>query len=169
MTRRPFVLDVVALRRHPGYREAVVVRGRIPGLAVTGAAVPDAADVAVEMTLEAVEGAVVATGRICAPWVGECRRCLAVLHGEAVADVEEVFVAEPEEGETWPLVHDQIDLEPIAREAVVLELPLAPLCRPDCEGLCPMCGADLNLGPCGCPPQARDPRWAPLDVLRPES
>jgi len=81
--------------------------------------------------------------------------------------VEELFVSDPEEWETYPIHGDHIDLEPMAREAVVLGLPLAPLCRPDCKGLCPSCGADLNQGPCGCPPAAADPRWAALDALRP--
>jgi uncharacterized protein len=81
--------------------------------------------------------------------------------------VDELFVTDPEEGETYPIAGDHIDLEPMTREAVVLGLPLAPLCRPDCKGLCPTCGAELNRGPCGCPPPATDPRWAALDALRP--
>jgi uncharacterized protein len=47
----------------------------------------------------------------------------------------------------------------------VLELPMAPLCRDDCAGLCPQCGANRNEGDCGCV-APRDPRWANLDVLR---
>jgi uncharacterized protein len=50
----------------------------------------------------------------------------------------------------------------------VLELPLAPLCRDDCAGLCAECGADLNAGPCGCRRPGRDPRFDALDVLRSE-
>ena len=51
------------------------------------------------------------------------------------------------------------------RDAIVLELPMAPLCREDCRGLCPQCGADRNEAECGCV-APRDPRWANLDVLR---
>ena len=61
-----------------------------------------------------------------------------------------------------------VDADALAREVLVLGLPLAPLCRPDCAGLCQTCGADLNLGDCGCPPVDADPRWAALDALRPE-
>jgi uncharacterized protein len=50
-------------------------------------------------------------------------------------------------------------------DAIFLELPLAPLCRPDCQGLCPECGADKNEAPCECPGPV-DPRWATLDALR---
>ena len=60
---------------------------------------------------------------------------------------------------------DEIDLEPLARETVVLELPQAPLCREDCLGLCPDCGVDRNEGTCSCEPP-RDPRWSVLDELR---
>ncbi len=101
-----------------------------------------------------------------APWEGECRRCLCEVTGTAEARIEEIFVTEPEEGETYPILGDHIDLEPLAREAIVLALPLAPLCRADCAGLCSTCGADLNGGPCGCPPADTDPRWAALDALR---
>ena len=54
--------------------------------------------------------------------------------------------------DTYPLEGDQLDLRPLVRDALLLELPLAPLCREDCRGLCAECGADLNLGPCQCRP-----------------
>jgi uncharacterized protein len=159
-------VDVVALRRHPGYREQFRTLARLAGMAVTEAAVPHDAEVDVAVSLEAVEGGVLVRGTVEAPWVGECRRCLTAITGRVVATLDEVFVDDPEEGETWPLVHDQIDLEPVVREAVVLGLPLAPVCRADCLGLCPICGADRNAGPCACLKVEPDPRWAGLDVLR---
>ena len=71
---------------------------------------------------------------------------------------------DPDE-DTYPIEGDHLDLQPLVRDALLLELPLAPLCREDCRGLCPECGADLNAAPCECRP-AGDPRWGPLDVLR---
>ena len=57
-----------------------------------------------------------------------------------------------------------LDPEPMVRDAVGLEMPFAPLCRPDCRGLCEICGGDRNLGEC--PGHERtDPRWAALDAL----
>ena len=47
-----------------------------------------------------------------------------------------------------------------------LNIPMKPLCRPDCKGLCAQCGADLNLGACACTPPKSDPRWAALSALR---
>ncbi len=67
--------------------------------------------------------------------------------------------------DAYPMTGNDLDLEPMARDAVLLELPLAPLCAPDCRGLCPQCGANRNLGDCECAP-ARDPRWSALDALR---
>jgi uncharacterized protein len=68
--------------------------------------------------------------------------------------------------ETYELSGEHLDLAPLVRDALLLSLPLAPLCGPDCPGLCPSCGADLSVGTCGCPQTAADKRWAALDVLR---
>ena len=57
------------------------------------------------------------------------------------------------------LLGDQLDLMPLARDAVLLHLPLAPLCRDDCAGLCPSCGNDLNQSTCDCDMTIPDPRW----------
>ena len=72
-----------------------------------------------------------------APWTGECRRCLGDAHGIARAEVREIFEARPTEGETYPLTGDHIDLEPLVRDAVLLSLPLAPLCSEGCLGPAP--------------------------------
>jgi len=168
MPRSPFITDIVALRRHQGHRERLAVRAPLPDLRVSASEVPAGRDVDLELVLEAVEGGILVAGEARAPWRGECRRCLGPVEGEVTAEVDELFATDFEEGETYPIRGDHIDLEPLAREVLVLGLPLAPLCRPDCAGLCPTCGADLNLGDCGCPPVDADPRWAALDALRPE-
>jgi uncharacterized protein len=59
-----------------------------------------------------------------------------------------------------------LETEPILLEQLQLNIPMKPLCRPDCAGLCPVCGADLNLGACACPERAGDPRLAALAALR---
>ena len=128
--------------------------------------VAEGATASVEAMLEWVADGVLATGTAAVDWMGLCRRCLAPIGGRATAEFQELFALEPVEGETYPLKGDRIDLEPLAREALLLELPLAPLCRDDCAGLCPTCGADRNAGPCGCDSEAADPRWAALDVLK---
>ncbi|HET7488963.1 MAG TPA: DUF177 domain-containing protein [Acidimicrobiales bacterium] len=168
MAGSPFVVGVGPLLRVPGDRRREVRRGPLPGLAVTGAAVPDDAEVEVDVMLDGVPGGVVATGTVTAPWRGQCRRCLADAGGTVAVEVREVFEEAGDPEQTYPLRGDRIDLAPLARDAVLLELPLAPLCRDDCSGLCPVCGADRNQAPCACDPTAGDPRWAALDALRPQ-
>ena len=71
-----------------------------------------------------------------------------------------------EDEETYPLRGEMLDLQPLVRDALLLELPLAPLCNEECKGLCPACGADLNDGPCSCDTRPADPRWSALDSLK---
>jgi uncharacterized protein len=61
---------------------------------------------------------------------------------------------------------DRIDLNELLREQFYLALPMKPLCRDDCRGLCPQCGANLNLAACGCAPRWADPRLEPLRALK---
>ncbi len=163
---RPFTVGVAPLVHRPGAQHRERVSGSISGLAVVGTAVPDGAEVVVDTLLAWVTDGLLATGMVCAPWTGECRRCLRPVTGELAVEFCELFEDSPRDGESYQLRLDSIDLTPLAREAILLDLPLAPLCAPDCQGLCPTCGADLNRGPCECAPVSGDPRWAALDVLR---
>lgn len=86
---------------------------------------------------------------------GACRRCLTELSYPLATAVEVLFSAEPD-AEDDPSVYrltapvHRVDLRPAVREEVALAESAYPLCREDCAGLCPRCGADLNAGPCGC-------------------
>ena len=162
----PLVVGVADLLRSPGSHREVELAAPLGDLAVLGSAVPPGGEVEVDVRLEAVNDGIVVKGRVRAPWQGECRRCLRQVSGTAVAEVLEVFEDEPVEGETSKLQVDRVDLEPLAREAVLLELPLAPLCQDDCAGLCPECGADRNAGDCGHAVEAVDDRWAALSELK---
>ena len=159
-------MNVADLVHRPGARRRELVSGHLAELRVVGTTVAARADIVVDALLEWVTEGILATGAVSAPWQGECRRCLADVHGDVRVRFQELFEPEAREGESYPLRHDHVDLEPLARETLLLELPLAPLCRETCLGLCPVCGADLNLAPCGCTPDAGDPRWAALDELR---
>jgi len=70
-----------------------------------------------------------------------------------------------EDFETSYYRDDQIDLNELLREQFYLALPMKPLCREDCKGLCPQCGTNLNTGTCACAVQWEDPRLAPLKGL----
>jgi uncharacterized protein len=61
---------------------------------------------------------------------------------------------------------DSLLLEDVLREQVLLSLPVRTLCKPDCKGLCPHCGANRNLQPCSCEEGPNDPRWGSLSELR---
>ncbi len=160
---RPFVVNVADLVHKPAARRHERLSGTLPGLRVGVAEVPPDADVDVTTTLEWVTDGLLASGSVSAPWRAECQRCLGAAAGRLDFEFRELFEREPRDGESYRLGHDSIDMEPMVREQVGLELPLVPLCRDDCLGLCPLCGADLNHGPCGCDATVADPRWAALE------
>jgi uncharacterized protein len=164
----PFVVNVADLLNRPGARRRERVEGRLAGgpVTVVDSALRTEVPAVVDTLLEWVSDGLLATGTVDGAWEGPCRRCLGPVHGDLHVDVQELFESKPRDGESYPLGHHTVDLEPLAREALTLGLPLAPLCTPDCRGLCPTCGADLNAGDCGCPPAVVDSRWAALDVLR---
>ena len=97
----------------------------------------------------------------------ECRRCLTEAHAHVEGE-SHIIYAEPDETtdddpDVYPLEPGarELDLRPAIREEWLLAQPRYVLCRDDCKGLCPRCGADLNDGPCTCPPQT-DSRWDSL-------
>jgi uncharacterized protein len=94
-------------------------------------------------------------GRVRGAVKGECARCLADVVTRFDTPAEALYTTSPETaddpgGGTLPEPVGVIDLTDAVREEVALAAPAFPLCRPDCAGLCPRCGADLNPGPCGC-------------------
>ena len=148
--------------------------------------VPVGSDVALEVRFEAVSEGVLATGTAIAPLAGECARCLAPLTSSVTASFQELYLYadgrhdkhdkhdrhdkydehEEQDDEERHLHGDLLDLEPAFRDAVVLALPMSPLCREDCPGLCAECGAPLaDAGPGHRHDEAADPRWAALKQL----
>lgn len=123
-------------------------------------------DVDIDLVCESLTDGIVVRGRISADFHGECRRCLAPIVGRIEADVHELYQVVMTDPDAFLIEGDIIDLAPMVRETVLLDLPDAPLCRPDCPGLCPTCGRDLNQGLCSCPPETIDSRWSVLDELR---
>lgn len=99
-----------------------------------------------------------------------CRRCLADASAHVDDDAHIIFAEEGDEDTDDPdvfrLARDaaELDLRPAIREQWLLAVPHFALCREDCQGLCPTCGADLNAGPCGCAPAA-DSRWVALNKI----
>lgn len=109
------------------------------------------------------------SGRLSGESQQECRRCLTPVTAPVQAEVHVLFATPGGEDDDDPDVYpvggaqgDVIDLRPAVREQWLLEVPPFVQCRPDCKGLCPKCGADLNSGACSCASDV-DPRW---DALR---
>lgn len=100
---------------------------------------------------------------------GPCYRCLedAVLDLSIRArEYQATSPGESDELRTPYVVDNQLQLSNWARDAIALELPQQILCRPDCAGLCPICGEDLNENPHEHEEDRSDPRWAVLEELR---
>ncbi|WP_129842688.1 DUF177 domain-containing protein [Streptomyces sp. RFCAC02] len=177
--RAPLVFDTRELGRRPGAMKRV--SRTVPAPADLGdvevVGVPEGEPVEVELRLESVMEGVLVTGTARAPLAGECVRCLEPLTDEVAADFQEMFSYPESEGhgrrpadtpddegdeETLYLQADLFDLEPVLRDAVVLSLPLQPVCREDCPGLCPECGAPLAADPEHGHDEPVDIRWAAL-------
>jgi len=140
------------------------------GIEVLG--VPEGSPIELDLRLEAVMEGVLVTGTARAELVGECVRCLVEIRDETVADFQELFVYEENDTESDEqdddvsrLEGDLLDLEPVLRDAVVLELPFQPLCQDDCPGLCAECGVRLADAPGHQHQEQIDPRWAGLRAL----
>jgi uncharacterized protein len=122
-------------------------------------------------------GQVLVTGRITAPLLYECRRCLARVDRTLTQDVALVWAPSEQlldESETegdiraLPPSAGEIELGEAIREELILSAPLYVVCKEECRGLCPRCGANLNEGPCGCAADEPDPRWDALRALKNE-
>ena len=160
----PFVVAVAVLRKNPGTRRRLKVTGPIADLDVSNSRVEPGSAVELDVVLESVLGGVVVTGTVSACWEGECRRCLETATGRLLARVREVYTDHADPEIEYAMTDDWLDLEPLAHDACILELPLAPLCGPDCLGLCPECGVNRNHETCTCK-EKTDPRWAALSEL----
>jgi uncharacterized protein len=159
-------VDVRDLVGHPGASRTVIVRGTVEGLDTELATLADDGLVRAELLLESIVEGVFVSGTIGATMRVRCSRCLEESDRPLVATVNELFCADPdEESEAYEMDADGwLPPEQMVRDAVGVELPFAPLCRPDCLGLCSVCGENRNLG--ACPGHEEiDPRWAELERL----
>ncbi|MEU2868384.1 DUF177 domain-containing protein [Streptomyces olivoreticuli] len=175
------MFDTRELGRRPGALKKISRSIEAPadlGIEVIGVA--EGATVELDLRLESVMEGVLVTGTARAPLTGECVRCLEPLERELEADFQEMFSypdadarsrtadtdddAEDDEEDMLFLEDDLFDLEPALRDAVVLALPLQPVCQEDCPGLCSECGArladDLDHHH-----ESVDIRWAALQGL----
>jgi uncharacterized protein len=178
VTEPALAVDVRELLQQPGAHKHVVLRAVLPDLATPVASVPPERPVTVDAELESVVEGLLVTGKLRATVRLRCVRCLREFDHELEVDIRELFTGSgsrsaslhprEEEDEGYAvLADDRLPLDTMVRDALVLAFPSFPLCRPDCAGLCPQCGADRNTTDCGHDGSgATDPRWAALAGLR---
>jgi uncharacterized protein len=162
----PFVVNVLEVVRRPGTRKPVSVTAPVGELVMAGVRIPADRNVTVDVTIESLTDGLTVDGMVTAKWEAECRRCLAESGEVLNIPVHELFQVIPIAEDAYEYDGEQLDLAQLARDAILLELPLAPTCRPECAGLCPECGANRNDGDCGHSTAPTDARWGALDALR---
>jgi len=166
----PWVLDTRALGRRPGSMKPVRLSAPVDvPIGIEVIAVPAGRQVDLDLRLESVTEGVLVSGEASAEATGECARCLAEIRQPVRVTVRELYAypgsttdETTDEDELPRVCDDLIDLAPLIRDEITLALPLAPLCGPDCRGLCPGCGERLAELEAGHSHEILDPRWAAL-------
>ncbi|MFQ5913041.1 MAG: DUF177 domain-containing protein [Nitrospinota bacterium] len=135
-------------------------------------------------TLQRFGADVLCRGKVKARALLPCSRCLREVEVDLEGDLTFTFAPQrlaeakkekekeeegdvgSEEPDLYPYQEGRLNLRDPTRDNMIMAIPLQPLCRQDCKGLCSSCGADLNEGRCGCAREAYDPRWEALARLR---
>ena len=168
--RAPLVIDTRELGRRPGSMRRLSRSVPAPAdLGIDILSVPEGTDLALDLRLEAVMKGVLVSGTARGPLRGECVRCLDPLEQVITSEFQELFAyasagEHPDQDDLPRMEGDLLDLEPVVRDAVVLALPFQPVCRADCPGLCPRCGARLADEP-GHEHPSTDLRWSALQTM----
>ena len=122
-----------------------------------------------DLRAESVVEGILVTGKVSGSGSYKCARCLIDLSDDVSVELCELFVApghEEADEDAYKVFGKEIHLEPMLRDALVLALPLNPVCREECLGLCSGCGKNLNETECICTEDDIDPRWAELALVR---
>ena len=134
-------------------------------------------DLAGSVTLMRTDKGILVSADIHCVVTGRCSRCLTEMTYPVVLTFQEEYwptadattgamLPPPDDPEAFLIdPHQILDLTEAIRQYRVMAEPMQPLCKPDCLGLCPRCGYNLNQGPCGCPRQDVDARWEALTEL----
>lgn len=162
------LIDVSGLAGRPGAIQDVSITGNIAGLRGGLGWVEDDEPISVDLTLESLREGVQVSGSAGGLLHLSCSRCLVEYEQEFECKLDETFyfdAGEAEEREGYEVRGKVVDLEPMLRDAIVLDIPVKPLHDAGCRGLCPVCGTDLNIDRCNHGGGGDDPRWAPLRDL----
>jgi uncharacterized protein len=163
---RPLRINAVELLRQPGAVREVIIDIAAEPLGAEHERL--VGDIGVELRLTARNDGIDVDGTVSAGWATVCRRCLSDVAGTAVGGVDELYQIQPLDPDAYVIEDGQLDLAPLIRETVLLELDNERLCRSDCAGLCPVCGVDRNVTDCSCNSTVTDDRWAALEGFVPD-
>ena len=163
-------VPVADILGRPGEYRDITVAGRLEGVTATLARLTDE-PIRAPVRLESVVEGILVTGKVHGETVITCARCLKEVPSGVDVELCELFTApghapEGKQEDSYAVSGTEVDLEPMLRDAVALALPLKPLCKEDCLGLCSACGRELSGEACDCVQEETDPRWAALDSLR---
>jgi len=158
-------IDVADLLTHAGARRPI--RLAVPVADLGGSTARVEAPVEIDLLIERVPDGIVARGSIRATFVAECGICLRPIGAPLTVEVSELYEDHPIDGETYPIEGHVIDLEQLVRDAVLLDLPLAPTCVGVGDEACaPVAAAEaLPSGETGPDDAPADPRWSALSQL----
>ena len=184
MARSPFLFNTHDLPRRAGeMREYNLHITNHGGLGFDVLAISKDEPIDIDLKIESVSEGVLASAHIESVAIGECGRCLDKLEFDISEDFQELYEyekdrrhkeknkvkksedEEDDELEVRQMDGDEIDLDGPIRDAIILNLPLNPLCKPDCKGLCPECGEKIENLPADHAHEKIDARWAALGDL----
>lgn len=159
-------IDVTEARKNIGSEQSFAFEKEPETLSVSGPGYSFEGLVTVQGTLVYTGIGYRVSGKVCATKRFSCDRCLADCRSKQEHGFLEEFRQGADlSGEAETFDGDSIDIEPLVRDTLLSSQSLSNLCRPDCRGLCPVCGHDLNEGDCGCNRFVPDPRLAGLEQL----
>ena len=159
-------MNVRDLVHRPGEMRERVLDFAVPEKLGEGAAsVPAGEQIHVDVRLEGLHDGILVSAEVDTVAHAECVRCLDPVEIDVEVEFQELFAYSPDEAFDFVVRDDQLDLEPVVRDAVVLSLPFQPVCRPDCPGLDPLTGERLPDGFEQEIEEVLDPRWAALQAL----
>ena len=174
-TESPFKINFHELPRRAGeFRQYHLKFSAPQAIGIALLEIPKSEPIDISFKAESVDGGVLLTGTVISHAKGECGRCLDPIDFDVNQKFQELFLysskvseVEDDEDEVFSLDGDIADLEVPIRDAVILSMPINPLCQSDCLGLCSVCGRKWRELEKGHAHKASDPRWSGLADWKP--
>jgi uncharacterized protein len=162
-----FQIPIRDIKQRPGQMREIALPIELTeriGTAVVG--LPARSGFTLDLRLESVHEGILASGELSATAETECSRCLEAMNLEIHVDFQELFAYSVQSDDDLLVEDDHIDIEQTVIDAVVPSLPFQPVCKPNCLGLCAVCGEKLENDPNHGHESAIDPRWSALEQLK---